>query len=117
MKNLTSKDHFNKYANIIKDNLIIHLHMPVRKRELIKAFNTDPNLNNIALSKWDSLGFGLNMSLSLGEKVCLLKSFEDFLTQIRNKRLFVEESNYGKRNKENILCGQLQALPTVECQK
>ncbi|MFA5696391.1 MAG: hypothetical protein WC917_02995 [Bacilli bacterium] len=79
----STKAHYQKYSDMAK---VLHMSyknyqsmLGYTKEELIEKFKEDKNLNNIPLPKWDiQASFIPNIkyngfTLSLAEKVCLLK--------------------------------------------
>lgn len=78
MKNLTGKDHFDRFAKIAEKQNIKVIASAISSRcGDIKQYIVDGdsnNLNEIDLKIWDSLALYVNgRGLSLSEQVCTLK--------------------------------------------
>jgi hypothetical protein len=81
--NKSTKAHYQKYSELAKVLHISYKNYPnmlgYPKEELIEKFKEDKNLNNIPLQKWDTQALFIpnikynGFTLSLAEKVCLLK--------------------------------------------
>jgi hypothetical protein len=83
LTNKTTKEFYQKYEDISK---LLHISyknsqkmLGYSKEELIEKFKEDNSLNNIPLRDWDIQAIFIpnikynGFTLSLGEKVCLLK--------------------------------------------
>ena len=80
MANKPYSDHYKKYDKLSKQIGIERLKrlMPATPEAIKEAFQEDEYLNSISLGRWDRAAMSIHhfsngMSLSLAEKVCILK--------------------------------------------
>lgn len=82
MKTKTTKEHFDKYSNLVKSlglEVYNNSFLGRDKEAMLKCFEQDRHLNNIPLRAWDLMAGLLlreniqSRALSLAERVCCYK--------------------------------------------